>query len=370
VNLTIRDYGLNLIKLRYGERSFILEKDSNKDVREAADKLGLALEGVKQALYLFHREGIKSFNVPNIAEVSEEYAWNAIQSIYSGIDREYLYCLLSAAASPTGMVPLIVCTGPSGAGKSGTVHLAAKLLGVSVYESEYRNVPRSGIRATEIATTRNAGFCLFDEFAKFSRFDSSLLDTALLFTRTKECNLPTCVFTDVRIPDGITRIRQIQRRARFFRLTESVAWPNPSEVLIRCPAAASLVKYAIQKPWKDTTPNTEHIVKLLNAIVSAPPLKPPHSHRCIGQGWKLVNFESQDALSDAWNQISDSQIGGSRNDSMMLDEVSLSQILGIDGIVLVECRPDVVYPVLYIRIVSKVNGEIKYNEIPNQILRQ
>lgn len=361
--LRISDYGPLLIKLRFNEKWYILEKGSNKDVREAADKLGLALEGVKQALYLFRSEGIKSFNVPSIAEVSEDEARASLERVYNGISFDYLDCLLAAANSTSGMVPLIVCTGPSGAGKSGTVHLAAKLLGVSVYESEWTNQPARSIRGSSLAAGCNAGFALFDEFTKFRPKDASILDSALLFTRSRISGCPVCVFTDVRIQDGLMRIRQIQRRARFFRLPKAVEWPQPNDVMLRCPAAASLVKYAIQKPWKDTTPNTEHIVKLLNAIVSAPSLKPPHSHRIVGVGWKLVSFESEDTLSDTWNQISDLQIGGSRNDSMMLDEVSLAQVLGIDGIVLVERRPDVVYPVLYIRIVSKVNGEIKYNAI-------
>jgi len=350
--LQLRDIGRNLVQFKFQSKKFELRLGFPEDLQECSRELGLSVIGLKSALELFQTKGIKSFNVPENTEIVDETtAKHKLDLVYPGIDWSYLYCLISAYYHAGSQVPLIVCSGKSGAGKSGTVHIAARLLGVPIYESEWQNSPKSSVNAANAAQKASAGFLLFDEFTKFCRKDASSLNSALFLTRSKINQCPVTVFTDIRIPEGITRIRQITRRSRFFHLPNAVSWPSPARVLELCGIATNLVRYAIQHPWKDETPDTSHLIKLLNAIEAAPILVPPWSHRCIGQGFKLIDFDKETPLRDAWLAICDAQIGGLRTDSMILNEVNLAQVLGVSGKVLIDTRADNVYQnIMYIRI--------------------
>ena len=327
--------------------------------------------------------------VPSSTRMPSEVAWNMLESVFPGIDRNYVKLLIAAKGAAEGRLaqcPFLLVCGPSSAGKSTTVHIAAGLCGDKADEPTF--VPQvDRFRQALMEGARNSGFiCVNEVFKMAERAKLSYtqaIDPMLSLTEDSRSHvlyvgavpfgrLPVFVLTDIDIPIEVERDYQLARRFTFFRLGAANNWQDniihagisPHEFRLisydHNAAADAIVSEVIDEFFRVPTPlhemakklqsgtleaysgegdrTVERLKQLYREVCNAPVLTGSHLARYPYPGWKLVDRIKDDAINEVWIDLCDGKEPENWSKSRAVASQDWSKLVGSDFPVVCEFR--------------------------------
>lgn len=284
-------------------------------------------------------------------------AWAHLDSVFPGIDKNYVKLLIAAKGASEGRLaqcPFLLVAGVSGAGKSSTVHIAAGLCGDKADEPIFHpHVDR--FRQSLMDGARNSGFICVNEVFKMAdraRLGyTQALDPMLSLTEDSRSHvlyvgsvpfgrLPVFVLTDIDIPPEVEQDIQLARRFTFYRLPTQNHWqdsivshgmrlhefrlqsydcncaadsiisevideffrtPTPLHVIAKALSAGTLETYSGERER-----TADMMSKFYALVCDAPKLSGSHAQRYNPEwGWKLIDRATVSPLVELWNELCD-----------------------------------------------------------------
>jgi hypothetical protein len=306
-------------------------------------------------------------------------AWTATESVFPGVDRNYLLLLLAAkgvAEGNVGLTPLIFVAGPSGAGKSATVTLAAAIAGDHNTEVVY-NRDSDRFRAAIAEGTDAGTYVTFNECLKegsaSGRSARETLDVVLNLTADSVSHklylgpvalgrLPVMVFSDTALPQEVRDDAQLARRFVVVKLARRVDWVSSlassgvrritrfrvadakyaaaSDALMShvideyfdrprdLTEIAESLGFSVLEDSDDFADTQAQLREFFDALCRAPPLTGSYVQRWPGRGWKLIHQSQQTELREKWDAIHD---GGNFYDSRVVRAHDWARLLDVDA---------------------------------------
>lgn len=345
--------------------------------------------------------------VPPSQRMPSEIAWGMLDSVFPGIDRNYvklLICAKGAAEGRLAQCPFLLVCGPSSAGKSTTVHIAAGICGDKADEPTFTPIVER-FRQGLLEGARNSGFICVNEVFKMAERArlsyTQAIDPMLSLTEDSRSHelyigsvpfgrLPVFVLTDINIPVDVERDYQLARRFTFYRLGAAHNWQDniihagisPHEFRLisydHNAAADAILSEVIDEFFKVPTPlhemadklqsgtleeysgekdrTSERLRQLYNEVVKAPALIGSHLTRYPYPGWKMIDRVRDDALNDIWIDLCDGKDAETWCKSRTVESQDWSKILSLDFPTICEIRSSKGNQnVLYIRFCSTEN---------------
>lgn len=311
-------------------------------------------------------------------------AWDVVESVFPGINRDYLQLLIAAkggAEGRCGKVPFLVVDGPSASAKSGTVAVAASICGDTHAEVTYTPDETRFRQGLKKAADGN-GYIVVNEVMKSGRRNRlsarDALDPLLNITPESEShqlytgsvrfgNVPPIVFTDTRVPDEVRRDIQIARRLTHVRLSRRLAWESPMVAAgVHRPgdfrttrldfafAANTILSEVIDRFFVEPIPferiaeelgfssledsdefedDSDSLRQFFDAVCAAPPPAGSDASRWPGKGWKVLKRGNAGDLADAWDMLADDAWISSRR----CEERDWSSLLNVSESVKFDC---------------------------------
>lgn len=292
--------------------------------------------------------------VPADQRLDLSIAWDRVEQVFPGLNRNYLLLLLAArgvAESESGMPANIMCVGPSSTGKSSLALLAASILGDGCSEAPWvRDEDR--FRQKYMAACDKGMFVVVNEVFKSARAarvpPRTAMDTFLNITPGSLSHamyvgavplgrLPVTIATDTYVPPDVRSDIQLGRRFVYVRLDARRDWvqnfmdsgmgqdcnfralgPDQAEA---CNAIAS---YVIDRWFSDkllplakiaedldfsTLENSDEVMedpdalpRLFDEVCKATEYTDP---RHKGRGWVKIGMEDETELKKAWEAVCD-----------------------------------------------------------------
>lgn len=293
--------------------------------------------------------------VPDTRRSSLDDAMRRVESVFPGLDRNYLLLLIAArgvSEGETGIAPNIVCAGPSGSGKSQTSALAASILGDNVTEVPW-NVNTERFRQGFSEGAERGSYVvvneLFKDVASTRRSYRSGFDAFLNLTPGSVSHklyvgpvpigrLPVAVVTDTFVPSEVRSDVQLARRFVYVRLDSRLDWEQSivdagigtplgfrGASLENAEASNAIASYVVDRFFHDSPRSLvsiasdlgfttlEHCDEVLDDPEALPSLfaealRTPDARedeRLRGRGWKRICFDDETPLAEAWRSVCD-----------------------------------------------------------------
>lgn len=293
--------------------------------------------------------------VPEERRLPMDTAWERVERVFPGINRNYLLLLLAArgiAEGETGLPPFILCCGPSGAGKSQTAHIAASITGekcgevqwggdVERFRQAYKTEKSKGlyVAVNEIFKDgRRSGRTYRDGIDVFLNLTSSSVSHTMYVGAMPMGVLPVSLLTDTHVPNEVRSDVQLGRRFVYVRLDSRLAWDKTiiasgigspgrfrSASVENAEACNAIVSYVIdtyfrEKPiplveiagalgfttlelCDEAMDDPDALPELFRLVCQAPTL---NDSRHKGRGWVKIGFHSDETeLANAWSAVCD-----------------------------------------------------------------
>lgn len=318
--------------------------------------------------------------VPESRRLSLDVAWERVESVFPGINRNYLLLLLAArgvSEGEIGIPPNIMCCGVSASGKSSTVHIAASILGDVCTPIQWNASPER-FRQGYLEGADSGGFVLVDELFKDAKTagkkSKAAVDIFLNLTPGSLSHkmytgpvplgrLPVTVVTDNRPPADVRNDIQLSRRFVYVYLDGRINWVQSlidtgvrtcqnfrASSIENAEASNAIASHVIDRWFRDTPLSLETIAEslgfstlensdeiaydedalpnLFNTLCATPATE--GNSRLRGRGWHLISFEDETPVAEAWRVVCD----GTRNmdefgSSRRVEEVDWSTIVPV-----------------------------------------
>ncbi len=344
----------------------------------------------------------KCIGVPTETEV--ENAWELIEKVFPGINRNYLLLLLVArgiSEGETGMPPFVYCSGKSQTGKTTTVDIAAAILGDATSAPLWSmsvEKTREGILKNKL---ERGDYIVINEIEKQANRAKSeviqAMDDLLNFTPNSSSHLmyigpmnfgrlPVIVWTETSVNDEILHSVQLGRRLVHVPLFKKVHWERPIKALIGkvthlrlagpeyVTACDVLCSYVISR-WFSQMPKIfsdialelgfelllrgregedeetgidRSMLTLFNVACTGEPAPDNALRQIGGKGWIICPAE-------VWQQFRDPS-GSTLTDCRNVKEQDWNEILGTSENVSFEAKS--FSGVVYIRFIVRINSKI------------
>ncbi len=349
------------------------------------------------------------YRLPEHREYGEDEAWEVLETVFPGLNRNAVKLLIAAkgcAEGEVGLPPLLFFSGPTSSAKTSSVMVAAAVCGDSNRSVVWTpNVDR--VRAALRDAKDTGSFVTFNEVLKEGNYAGAgsiqTMDFILNLTPDSVSHkmyvgpvrlgaLPVCVWTDTAVPLDVKQSAQLARRLVHVRLTE-VDWrgtlKDSGVVQIRnlrtadprYASAADTVLSVVIDQFFDRPRDFEEIARELGfgtlatsaeaedgldvlrrffrAVCDAPAAGGADARRWAGRGWKLIEKHHETDLSDLWQQLADD----SGMDSRRCSEAPWATLLGVSPLTVFEARAHggkvaVRFIARESRLSYRVNGEL------------
>jgi hypothetical protein len=319
--------------------------------------------------------------LPSGERMPDDRAWQTLETVFPRCNRHLLRLLIASkglSECGAGLPPMLVLTGPTGAGKTVSARLAAALCGDSCTTVTFSTQPER-VRAGLIDAKRRGTYAVLDEFLKAAkehrRGAEGAMEMLLSFTPDSTSHLlyigpvpmgplPVCVWCDTAIPDSVKSHAQLARRLAHCYLPDAMQWEatlreaglaSPDDLRVSGspallaaadsivssvadayfppggspPAFSEIVQaegFAMLRDSDTSRERHEAIRELFRLTCLAPPLTGENLSRWAAPGWKLVELDRDDKLSEMWRTLSDADDPVS---SRAIEETDLRAVLAL-----------------------------------------
>lgn len=357
---------------------------------------GSRITAVMRAKEYAEAEDCAAEYVPKSRRMPVAEAWAYLDSVFPGLNHEYLTLCIAAKGAAEGQYgepPRILCAGPAGSGKTQTPILAASVCGDRCTAVPWTpNLERFRAAIAEGASVGD--FVQVDEIFKTAKehrkSGPEVLNAFLSLTPESVSHklytgpvpmgrLPVIVATDSQIPDTVRMDAQVGRRFVSVQLTRRVYWAKTMAAAgvhqinrfrlckdpvtgepVAARAGNAVLSWVIDEFFSHQM-TFEEIAGALNfkmleaeeamvdqktllraffdAVCQAPEPTEKEKKRWPGPGWKVVKRHGENDVTALWADICDNLNDGFA-ESRMVDSASWPEILGTPWPVVCKLSPN------------------------------